>query len=124
MVNANDVAVTGVQPRWFLAAVLLPPGTSGPAITQLFADMQTELQRHRIALAGGHIEISDAVTQPIVVGQMLGLADDRHFVRTGGARPGQVVLQVGPAPIEGAAVIAAEAGTLLAEVTNRASRGL
>jgi len=27
-VNANDIAVMGVRPRWFLAAVLLPPGTT------------------------------------------------------------------------------------------------
>ena len=38
IVNANDVAVTGVRPRWFLAVVLVPPvrrtrfsATSSPA---------------------------------------------------------------------------------------------
>jgi hydrogenase maturation factor len=27
-VNANDVAVMGVRPRWFLAVILLPLGTT------------------------------------------------------------------------------------------------
>ncbi len=37
VVNANDVAVTGVRPRWFLAVVLVPPDTEEMAIRDLFA---------------------------------------------------------------------------------------
>ena len=32
VVNANDVAVMGVRPRWFLAAMLLPEGTSAKQV--------------------------------------------------------------------------------------------
>src|SRR5690349_9633023 len=28
LINANDVAVTGARPRWFLATILVPPGTA------------------------------------------------------------------------------------------------
>jgi hydrogenase expression/formation protein HypE len=109
VINANDVAVTGARPRWFLAVVLLPPGTGEDAVEALFADMYVALQRLGVTLVGGHTEITPAVRQPIVVGQMLGLREDGRFVRTGGMRPGDVVLQIGAAPIEGAAVLANEA---------------
>jgi hydrogenase maturation factor len=115
-VNANDVAATGVRPRWFLATVLLPVGSTESQIESLFAQLQETLTESGIALVGGHTEVTQAVNQPIVVGQMLGLAEDRRFVTTGGARPGQVVVQVGRAPIEGAAVLAHEAGSLLGGV--------
>jgi hydrogenase expression/formation protein HypE len=108
VINANDVAVMGVRPRWFLAVVLLPPGTGAAEIEALFADMHAALGRLEITLVGGHTEITAAVTQPIVVGQMLGFRDDGRFVRTAGMRAGDVVLQIGEAPVEGAAVLANE----------------
>ena len=108
LINANDVAVMGVRPRWFLAVVLLPPGTGAAAIEALFADMHGALERLDVTLVGGHTEITPAVTQPVVVGQMLGFRDDGRFVRTAGMRAGDVVLQIGPAPVEGAAVLANE----------------
>jgi hydrogenase maturation factor len=108
VINANDVAVTGVRPRWFLAVVLLPPGTGADAIEALFADMHTALARLGVALVGGHTEITAAVTQPVVVGQMLGFREDGRFVRTAGMAAGDAVLQIGAAPVEGAAVLANE----------------
>ncbi len=119
VVNANDVAVTGARPRWFLSVVLLPPGTVEPDVEALLDGMREALAEAGIALVGGHTEISAAVTQPVVVGQMLGLAEGGRFVATGGLRPGDVVVQVGPAPIEGGAVLAREAGGRLDELDER-----
>lgn len=112
-INANDVAVMGARPRWFLAVVLLPPGTSEGEIRELFEAMHIALTNLDVSLVGGHTEITDAVTQPVVVGQMMGLREDGGFVPTGGLSPGDAVVQVGPAPIEGAAVLAAEAPAAL-----------
>jgi hydrogenase maturation factor len=115
VINANDVAVMGVRPRWFLAAVLLPVGTRTADVRALFASMRRALEPTGIALVGGHTEVTEAVVQPVVVGQMLGHTDGR-FVATGGARPGDVVVQVGTVPVEGAAVLAAEAGDRLGDL--------
>ena len=104
-VNANDVAVTGARPRWFLACVLLPEGSTRDDAEALFAGMRRALDRVGAVLVGGHTEVTGAVRQPLVVGQMLGMATQRT-VPTGGLRPGDVVVQVGPAPVEGAAVLA------------------
>jgi hydrogenase expression/formation protein HypE len=113
IVNANDVAVTGTRPRWFLAVVLVPPGTTEVVIRELFATIRRGLVQIGVHLVGGHTEVTEAVTRPIVVGQMLGLSETGTFVPTGGVRPGDLILQVGPAPIEGAAVLASEAADRL-----------
>lgn len=113
VINANDVAVMGARPQWFLATVLLPPGTTPAQVRGLFAVMRASLAELGAHLVGGHTEVTDAVNQPVVVGQMLGMADDGRFVPTGGLRPGDLVVQVGPVPVEGAAVLAAEAGDRL-----------
>lgn len=113
VINANDVAVMGVRPRWFLAAVLLPEGTTEADVRTLFADMRAAVAAASVALVGGHTEVTAAVSQPVVVGQMLGHGETGRVVTTGGLRPGDRVVQVGPAPVEGAAVLAAECGERL-----------
>ena len=105
VINANDVAVTGARPRWFLACVLLPEGSTAEDAEALFAGMRRALDQVGAVLVGGHTEVTGAVRQPLVVGQMLGIATDRT-VPTGGLRPGDAVAQIGPAPVEGAAVLA------------------
>jgi hydrogenase maturation factor len=109
VVNANDVAVSGARPRWFLATILVPPGIPEAAVYELQADIGDALAGIGAHLVGGHTEVTSAVTRPVVVGQMLGLAEDGTIVTSGGASEGDAVVQVGPVPIEGAAVLAFEA---------------
>ena len=123
IVNANDVAVTGARPRWFLSVILLPPRTGDREVAELFTTMNRALGRIGAHLAGGHTEITPAVTQPIVIGQMLGMVESNGVVATGGARPGDLVVQVGPAPIEGAAVLAHEATERLVALDPHIVRG-
>ncbi len=128
VINANDVAVMGARPRWFLACVLLPLGTSEQDVRALFAETREALAELGAALVGGHTEVTSAVSQPIVVGQMLGWCEADRFVRTGGVGSGDVVLQVGAAPVEGAAVLAHDAaerlGTLAPSLLRRARGAL
>jgi hydrogenase expression/formation protein HypE len=128
VINANDVAVMGVRPRWFLATVLLPDGASEQQVREIFAGIRSALEAVGASLVGGHTEVTAAVAQPVVVGQMLGLAENGRFVRTGGALEGDLIVQAGAAPVEGAAVLAAEASERLsgvdAEVLERAREAL
>ena len=85
--------------------MLLPEGSTREDAEALFAGMRGALDRVGATLVGGHTEVTGVVRQPLVVGQMLGVATERT-VPTGGLRPGDAVAQIGPAPIEGAAVLA------------------
>ncbi|MGZ4359286.1 MAG: AIR synthase related protein [Gaiellaceae bacterium] len=116
IVNANDVAVTGARPRWFLAVVLLPPGTTERDVRALFAGIRKALAAVNVHLVGGHTEVTSAVTRPIVVGEMLGLAELDAVVTSGGASAGSDIVQVGPAPIEGASLLVREATDRLGSV--------
>ena len=40
LVNANDVATSGATPRWLVATLLFPPGSTASEILALIADIQ------------------------------------------------------------------------------------
>jgi len=114
-VNANDIAVMGARPRWFLAALLLPPEASEEVVGAVFDQLARGCEELGITLVGGHSEVTPTVKQPVIVGCMLGEAAVERLVMTGGARPGDSIVLCGPAGVEGTAVLAREAAGALAE---------
>jgi hydrogenase maturation factor len=108
-VNANDVAVRGARPRWFLATVLLPEGrTTDAGVTALFAQLAEACEELDVALVGGHTEVTYGLDRPVIAGTMLGEVAKDKLVTTGGAQVGDAVVLTKGVPIEGAALIARE----------------
>ncbi len=107
VVNANDLAVRGAVPRWFLATCLFPAeGTTAVDVEALFAELGAACAELDVVLVGGHTEVTAGLSRPIVVGAMLGEVAKERLVTTGGARPGDVLLLTKGVPIEGASIIA------------------
>ena len=71
-VNANDLICSGALPRWFLCSALLPPRTTLRTVRDLLQQVDTACSAVGAALIGGHTEITDAVTRPLLSGTMLG----------------------------------------------------
>lgn len=107
-VNANDVATTGARPRWFQATVLLPPGTGADLARAIFEQVHRACVELEVAVTGGHTEVTPAVRQPVVVGDMQGLVPREGLVTTAGAREGDVILLTKVVGIEGTAILAKE----------------
>jgi len=108
-VNANDVAVRGAKPKWFLATLLLPEGgTTDDTVTALFDRLAEACDELDVALVGGHTEITHGLDRPIVAGTMLGEVARDRLVTTAGARVGDAVVMTKGVPLEGAAIIARE----------------
>ncbi|MGI8474810.1 MAG: AIR synthase related protein, partial [Thermomicrobiales bacterium] len=106
-VNANDLACLGATPRWLLVTALLPADeTTAQTVQDLFAEIRRACAEHGIELVGGHTEITDAVTRPILVGQMLGVATEERLLRPGLGKPGHRLLLTRPIAIEGTALLA------------------
>lgn len=113
-VNANDVAVMGAQPHWFLATVLLPAGrATGELAEEIFRQIYDACEALGVSLAGGHTELTVNLDRPLISGTMLGEVAPDRLIMTAGARPGDAMLLVKAAPIEGTALIALERSELL-----------
>ena len=108
-VNANDIAVRGARPRWFLVTILLPAGRATEESAQtLFEQLAAACEELEVALVGGHTEVTHGLDRPLVIGTMLGEVERDRLVTTGGAQVGDAVVMTKGVPLEGAAIIARE----------------
>lgn len=108
LVNANDIATAGADPRWLLATLLFPPGTTPADIRGVLADLSSFCRRWGITLCGGHTEITDAVLRPVVCGMMAGRVRRRKLIDKRRLRAGDVLFMTKAAGIEGTAILARE----------------
>jgi hydrogenase maturation factor len=119
-INANDIAMLGARPRWYLATLLLPEGRATRAMTRrIFQDTVWACRALGITLCGGHTEITSGLGRPIVVGQMLGEVEKSQLVRKENQRPGDLVILTRGVAIEGTALLARARGKELERILGR-----
>ncbi len=116
VVNANDISTSGATPRWLLATALFPSATTPSMVIHALRDLSEACRRRGITLCGGHTEITDAVTRPVVIGTMAGTVERVDLVDKRRMRPGDRVLLTKGVAVEGTAILAAEAGGRLMEL--------
>jgi hydrogenase maturation factor len=108
-VNANDIAVMGARPQWFLASVLLPEKGSDLALADsIFADITAACRAIGAVCCGGHIEVTAGLDRPMVIGQMLGEVPIDGLRAKAAIRPGMAVLLAKPIGIEATSILARE----------------
>lgn len=110
LVNINDIAAAGAEPRWLLATVLLPPGATPSQALSLLHELADAAARAGVVLAGGHTEVTDAVTRPVVSLAALGMVGRAELKDKRSARTGDRVLLTKELAMEGAALLADEFG--------------
>ncbi|MFL5761540.1 MAG: AIR synthase family protein [Thermomicrobiales bacterium] len=113
-VNANDLACLGAMPRWLTVTALLPTGKiSEESVEMQFRELAEACDQFGVSLIGGHTEVTGAVNQPILVGQMLGTVDRDRLLKPGGSRPGDKLLLTKALAIEGTALLSRELADVL-----------
>jgi len=126
-INANDIATMGARPRWFLAALLLPASAAEQLVDNIFGDILAACAELDVTLCGGHTEVTPAVSQPVLVGHMLGETTGRRLLKVREARPGDAILLTKGIAIEGTAILArdraGEVGRALGEDFRRRAAG-
>ncbi len=107
-VNANDIAAAGGTPKWLLATLLFPPGSTPAGISEVFDELRERCRETELVLAGGHTEITGAVTRPVVSLAMAGTVSRERLLRKSDIREGDILLLTKRIAVEGTAILAAE----------------
>ncbi|HLC18685.1 MAG TPA: AIR synthase family protein [Thermodesulfobacteriota bacterium] len=106
-INANDIAVMGGIPRWFLATVLLPEGSSTVGSAErIFSQLSRACRGLGVSLCGGHTEVTFGIDRPIVIGQMLGEVEKEGLITSAGARPGDAIILTKGVAVEATSIMA------------------
>ena len=108
IVNANDMATCGAVPRWLLTTLLLPVESNGAQIYRIMKELHHAAAQHGLSLCGGHTEITDAVTKPIVVGQLVGTVSREELIDKRRMSQGDKILISKAVALEGTSLIARE----------------
>ncbi|MFP4394339.1 MAG: AIR synthase family protein [Anaerolineales bacterium] len=109
-VACNDVAASGVQPRWLQLLVLVPSMEDVELLEQIMRDARRAAEEIGAAIIGGHTGYSAGLSRPLVAVTALGTAADQEPVLTGGARVGDHVLVTKGIALEGTAILAQDFG--------------
>ena len=108
-VNSNDIAAMGAVPKWLLVTLLLPEDATTPAMVRdIMAQITEACTTFDITLCGGHTEVTPAVTQPVVIGQMMGITDKNALFTSADACVGDVLILTKGLGIEATAIIVRE----------------
>ncbi len=116
IVNANDVAVRGARPTFFLAVGLIAPHEATESrVKELLTQVRNTCREIGCTLVGGHTEITPELPHTMVVGTMLGRVEGRPLT-TGGLCEGNLVGMSRSAGLEGTSILIAEHGERLSTV--------
>ena len=107
-VACNDVAASGVPPRWILLLLLVPKQTDVELLEQIMHDVKRAAGEIGVSIIGGHTGYSSGLSRPLVAVSALGTASDHRIVRTNGACVGDHVIVTKGVALEGTAILATD----------------
>lgn len=114
-ISCNDVSTSGAEPVGVLVTILLPPGSSEEEFITIMNEIQVSAHENNIEILGGHTEVTDGVTRPIVSTTVIGKVKKEKMVATRGAKVGQDIILTKWAGLEGTAILANEYEEILAK---------
>lgn len=107
-ISCNDIATSGIPPRWILALVLVPGKEDDELLKGIMSDIDRAAKDIGVSIIGGHSGYSSGITRPLVSVTALGTASSRTPVRTSGARVGDHILVTKGIGLEGTAILASD----------------
>jgi len=105
-VACNDVATSGIPPRWIQLLVLVPRSEDESLLEQIMCDARRAAGEVGASIIGGHTGYSAGLSRPLVAVTAMGKAEGRKPVLTGGAKVGDHVLITKGIALEGTAILA------------------
>jgi hydrogenase maturation factor len=110
-VNVNDIASKGAEPCFIVVTIILPPEMGESAVASIMGEIHDECEANGIAVVGGHTELNDLYTRPVLSAALIGTAD--KVFSASDISSGDVVFASKHIGIEGMAILASDRPDLL-----------
>ncbi len=107
-VVSNDIAVSGVRPKWMLVNVHMPPEEGLQGLKKVMVGVKQAARELGVTVVGGHTEFTPGLKSGITSSTAIGLGEASRIVRTGGASPGDAVIITKTAGVEGTSILSTD----------------
>lgn len=107
-ITANDLAASGAEPVGVMLTVLLPETTEEQELRRMMRDVENTCKELNIEILGGHTEITNVVTQPLISVAGVGKVKKGKAILTNGLKAGQDLVVTKWIALEGTSIIAKE----------------
>ena len=91
-ITANDLAASGAEPVGMMLTVMLPEGVEEPEIRKMMQDVERTCGQLNIEILGGHTEVTQVVTQPLISVTGVGKIKKKELLTTRQMKPGQDIV--------------------------------
>jgi len=105
-IACNDIATSGIPPRWILLLILVPSPEDEDSIERIMKDAHAAAKEINVSIIGGHTGYSSNLSRPLVAVTALGSKSDFDPVLTSGAQINDRVLVTKGIALEGTAILA------------------
>ncbi len=105
-ISANDVAVTGAEPRWAMPCLQIPEKFDEKEVEKIIKDLYTAADELEVTLIGGHTETVSGIDRPLITTAMMGVTEEPVFTK--GSNPGDKIVQINDAAIEGSWILVSD----------------
>jgi len=107
-VACNDIAASGVRPRWIQLLVMVPSPRHVDHVEKIMSDAARAAAILGVTIIGGHTGYSAGLLRPLVAVTALAPAEGRRVVTTGGAKPGDLIYVTRGIGLEGTGILASD----------------
>ena len=113
-INANDLACKGADPAWLIVTLIVPDKLGIKFIADIMREIHETCKELNIAIAGGHTELTEKYSEPVISGTMLGIT--KHELTAKKIKDGDLILATGHAGLEGMSILAHDRENLFTKI--------
>ncbi|MDR3322055.1 MAG: hydrogenase expression protein [Synergistaceae bacterium] len=110
-VNANDIATKGGEPLFIAVTLIFPPSMGEGAVASAMREIHEECAANGIAIVGGHTELNDMYSRPVLCASLIGAAE--RVFSASDVKEGDAIYASKHIGIEGMAILASDRPDLL-----------
>jgi thiamin-phosphate kinase len=107
-VNANDIAVRGAKPLFYLSTIMLPESQDVETLEEICRGVDLAAKELGVTVVGGHTEVTSVVSRPLLCGTMIGEASKGKIILSSGAKAGDAIIVTKSVALEGTAILATD----------------
>ncbi|MBN1682788.1 AIR synthase family protein [Candidatus Bathyarchaeota archaeon] len=107
-ITANDVAVRGAKPKWFLNTIFLQEGATEDQLTEITSQMHDACKEIGVQIIGGHTECTPTLKKTIISGFMIGEALKENLIINSKIEVDDKIIMTKTAGIEGTSILSTE----------------